>query len=120
MDQINLSRSMLRMKNKTGEVGDLSAVVLNRVPEDERMQQKSGCNSHPSWSMLRINNSSLEIGGEGEKTGANKRLKCHCPRQRQLKKFKNQMPLSKTGTIESNSNPQFVIAAFELLKKKTL
>ena len=55
-----------------------------------------------------------------KKTGANKRLKCRCPRQRQLKKFKNQMLLSKTAAIESNSNPQFVIAAFELLKEKTL
>ena len=30
------------------------------------------------------------------------------------------MPLSKTTAIESNSNPQFVIAAFKLLKEKTL
>ena len=35
-------------------------------------------------------------------------------------KFKNQMLLSKTVAIESNSNLQFVIVAFELLKKKTL
>ena len=55
-----------------------------------------------------------------EEDGANKRLKCYCPRQRQLKKFKNQMPLFKTVTIESNSNPQFVIVTFELLKVKTL
>ena len=37
-----------------------------------------------------------------------------------LKKFQNQMPLSKTVAIESNSNLQFVIAAFELLNEKTL
>ena len=55
-----------------------------------------------------------------KKTGENKILKCRCPRQRQLKKFKNQMSLSKTVAIESNSNSQFVIAAFELLKEKTL
>ena len=55
-----------------------------------------------------------------KKTGANKGLKCRCLRQRQLKKFKNQMPLSKTTVIESNSNPQFVIVAFELLKEKKL
>ena len=30
------------------------------------------------------------------------------------------MPLFQTTVIESNSNPQFVIAAFELLKKKTM
>ena len=30
------------------------------------------------------------------------------------------MSLSKTTVIESNSNPQFMIAAFELLKEKTL
>ena len=54
------------------------------------------------------------------KAGTNKKLKYHCLRQRQLKKFKNQMPLSKTTTIESNSNPQFVISAFKLLKEKTL
>ena len=52
--------------------------------------------------------------------GANKIFKCRCQRQRQLKIFKNQMSLSKTAAIESNSNPQFVIAAFELLKEKTL
>ena len=55
-----------------------------------------------------------------KKTGSNKRLKRRYLGQRQLKKFKNQIPLSKTTTIESNSNPQFVIAAFQLLKKKTL
>ena len=67
----------------------------------------------------------LKWGGEmgkGEmrkkKTGTNKRLQCRCPRQRQLKKFKNQMSLSKTTIIESNSNPQFV--TFELLKEKML
>ena len=49
-----------------------------------------------------------------KKTMTNKRLKG----QRQLKKFKNQMSLFKTATIESNSNPQFVITAFELLKEK--
>ena len=59
-----------------------------------------------------------EIGRK--KTGTNKRLKCRCPRQRQLKKFKNQILLSKTTAIESKSNLQFVIAAFELLKEKTL
>ena len=52
--------------------------------------------------------------------GANKRLKCRSLRQRQFKKFKNQMALSKTTTIESNSNPQFVIVTFEFLKEKTL
>ena len=51
---------------------------------------------------------------------ANKRLKYRCPRQRQLKKFKNQMPLSWTTIIESNLNLQFMIATFELLKEKTL
>ena len=56
---------MLRMKNITGEVGDLSAAVSKRVPEEERMQQKYGCNSHPSRSMLRMNNNSPEIGGRG-------------------------------------------------------
>ena len=30
------------------------------------------------------------------------------------------MPLSKIAEIESNSNPQFVIAAFEILKEKRL
>ena len=50
----------------------------------------------------------------------NKILKCRCLGQRQLNKFKNQMSLSLTTTIESNSNPQFVIAIFELLKEKTL
>ena len=50
----------------------------------------------------------------------NKRLNCRYSRQRQLKKFKNQMSLLKKVTIKSNSNPQFVIAAFELLKEKTL
>ena len=30
------------------------------------------------------------------------------------------LPLSKTAAIESNSNPLFVIAVFELLKEKTL
>ena len=30
------------------------------------------------------------------------------------------MSLSETAEIESNSNPQFVIAAFELFKEKTL
>ena len=77
---------MLRMKNKTGEVGDLSATMSNRVPEEERMQQKSGCKSRPSWSLLRMNNSSPELGGnEEEEDGSkNKILKCRCPRQRQL------------------------------------
>ena len=40
-----------------------------------------------------------------KKTKANKRLKCCYSRQRQFKKFKNQMSLSKTTAIESNSNP---------------
>ena len=53
-------------------------------------------------------------------TGANKKLKCRCPRQRQLKKFKNQMSLFKTASIESNSNSKFMITTFKLLKKKTL
>ena len=53
-----------------------------------------------------------------KKTETNKRLKCCCPRHGQLKKFKNQIPLFKTTVIESNSNPQFVIATFELLKEK--
>ena len=55
-----------------------------------------------------------------KKTGVNKRLKCRSSRQRQLKKFKNQMSLSKTTSIESNSNSQFVIMAFELLNEITL
>ena len=68
---------MLRMKNKTGEVGDLSDAMSNRIPEEERLQQKYGCKSRPSRSMLRMNNSSLEIGGGGgggmgrKKTGVN-------------------------------------------------
>ena len=53
-----------------------------------------------------------------KKTRSNKRLKCRYPRQRQLKKFKNQIPLFETTAIESNSNPQFVITTFELLKEK--
>ena len=52
-----------------------------------------------------------EIGRK--KMRANKKLKC-----RYLKKFKNQIPLSKTIVIESNSNPQFLITVFELLKEK--
>ena len=97
---------MLRMKNITVEVEDLSAAVSNRVPEEERMQQKYGCKSRSSRSMLRMNKSSPEMGGmrngEEEDEGKYKRLKCHCPRQRQLKKFKNQMSLSKTMAIVSN------------------
>ena len=85
---------MLRMKNRTGEVGDLSAAVSNRVPEEERMQQKSGCKSRPNRSMPRMNNSSPKMGGGGEDRGKNKRIKCRCPRYRQLKKFKNQMLLN--------------------------
>ena len=61
---------MLRMKNKTGEVRDLSTAVSNRVPKEERMQQNSGCKSRPSQSMLRMNNSSPEMeGGEGGEMG---------------------------------------------------
>ena len=56
---------MLRMKNITSEVEDLSAMVSNRVPEEERIKQKSGCKSRPSRSMLRRNNNSPEIGGGG-------------------------------------------------------
>ena len=52
--------------------------------------------------------------------GKNKGLKCRCQRQQQLKKFKNQMLLPKTTAIESNSNLQFVIATFKLLKEKIL
>ena len=55
-----------------------------------------------------------------KKTGVNKRLKYRCPKQRQLKEFKNQISLSWTTVIESNSNPQFMITTFELLKEKTL
>ena len=40
--------------------------------------------------------------------------------RRRGQKQKTQMSLSKTAAIKSNSNPQFVIAAFELLKEKTL
>ena len=57
----------------------------------------------------------LKWGG-GKKWGGRRRGQI----QRQLKKFKNQMPLSKIATIGSNSNPQFMIAAFELLKEKRL
>ena len=67
---------MLRMKNRTGEVGDLSAVVSNRVPEEERMQQKFGRKSRPSRSLLRMNNNLLEIfwgGGGGKKRGGRRR-----------------------------------------------
>ena len=60
---------MLRMKNRTGEVGDLFAAVSNRVPEEEIMQQKSGCKSHPSRSMLRMNNNSPELGEGGRRRG---------------------------------------------------
>ena len=42
----------------------------------------------------------FEIGRK--KTGVNKRLKCRCLRQQQLKKFKNQMALYKIATIKSN------------------
>ena len=56
---------MQRMKNRTGEVEDLSVAVSNRVPEEERIQQKSGYKSHPSQSMLRMNNSLPEIWGGG-------------------------------------------------------
>ena len=59
-----------------------------------------------------------EIGRK--KTGTNKIFKCLCSRQQQLNKFKNQMLMSKTAAIESNSNPQFVIEAFKLLNEKTL
>ena len=81
---------MLRMKNKTSEVRDLSVAVSNRVPEEERIQQKSGCKSRPSRSMLRMNNNLPEMGGGGgggggggengeeKDEGKNKRLKYHC------------------------------------------
>ena len=86
---------MLRMKNITGEVRDLSVAVSNRVPEEERMQQKFGCKSRPNQSMPRMNNSSPKMGGEwGRRQGQNKIIKCRCPRHRQLKKFKNQMLLN--------------------------
>ena len=65
---------MLRMKNIMGEVRELFAAVSNRVPKEERMQQKSGYKSPPSRSMLRMNNSSPEMGWGGgmgrKKTGA--------------------------------------------------
>ena len=45
--------------------------------------------------VITCNNSEMGRGEMGrKKTGANKILKCRCLRQRQLKKIKNQMPLS--------------------------